>query len=57
MSNVNQTQNLYDNPRIILELMENLNKSGFLAVFSFEKGMLKLIIKKKELITHSLSMQ
>jgi len=48
MRNITQTQSIYDNPWIILELMKNLNKSGFRAAFSFEEGMLKLIIQKKE---------
>ena len=47
MKDVNQTQGMYDNPWIILNLMKNLNKSGFNAVFSFEQGILKLIIQRK----------
>ena len=48
MKNLYQPHITYDDPWVILELMKNLNKVGFKAVFSFEGGMLKLIIQKQE---------
>lgn len=50
MKNTDQISKIYDNPWVVLELMKNLNKSGFNAVFSFEEGTLKLIIQKKAIV-------
>jgi len=46
MLNIIDVERSYNNPQIILQLMEDLKECGFKPRFSFEDGILKLIIKK-----------
>jgi hypothetical protein len=42
-----KTQTIHESPSAIIELMEALNKSGFDSAFSFNGGLLEILIRKK----------
>jgi hypothetical protein len=42
-----KAQTIHENPSAMIELMEDLNKSGFEAAFSFTEGLLEIFVRSK----------
>jgi hypothetical protein len=42
-----KTQTIHESPSAVIELMEDLNKAGFEAAFSFNDGLLEIYVRTK----------